>query len=185
MREKLLRQFLVVGPAPGPSMVTVRQNARPFPVLAVEVLVWDDTGHVLMLRTNRRPDLALPGGRVGSGESPAPAGVREVAAETGLHVELGRLLVVEHVVAHGDDPTGVHLVFDSTPLGPHPSLVLREREIVETQWLLPFDAVRRHGSHDRARISAAFAARRLGATRYLDSGAVPRDRPRSSPGLSA
>jgi 8-oxo-dGTP pyrophosphatase MutT (NUDIX family) len=162
MREKLLREFLAVG-----------------------VLVWDDTGHVLILRTNRHPDLKLPGGRAGPGESPAQAGNREVAAETGLHVELGRLLVVEHLVAHGDVPAGAHLVFDSTPLGSRPSLVLRESELVEPQWLLPFDAVRRHGSRDRARISAAFAARRLGATRYLDSGAVPRDRPRSSPGLSA
>jgi 8-oxo-dGTP pyrophosphatase MutT (NUDIX family) len=173
------------GPAPGPSMVTVSQDPLPSPVRSVGVIVWDHRGHVLMLRTKGRPDLVLPGGPLGPGESPAPAGVREVAAETGLHVELGRLLVVERVVAHGDVPAGVNLVFDSTPLDSHPSPVLRDREIVETQWLLPFDAVRRHGSRDRARISAAFAARRLGATRYLDSGAVPRDRPRSPPGLSA
>jgi 8-oxo-dGTP pyrophosphatase MutT (NUDIX family) len=165
-------------------MGRVRQDARPSHVLAVDVLVWDDAGHVLMLRATRRPDLVLPGGRVGPGESPGRAGVRHVTDETGLHVELGRLLVVEHVAANGDVPAGVHLVFDSAPPGSCPRLSLRENETVEAQWLLPFDAVRRHGSVGRARITAAFAARRLGATRYLDPGAVPHDRARSIPGPS-
>lgn len=165
-------------------MVTVRQDGSPTHRLVVGVLVWDDAGRVLLLRPLDVREPGLPGGPIDPGESPARAGVRRVAEATGQQVQLGLLLVVEHVDAHGDAPPGVHLVFDSTPSVAHSAPVLHASETVEAQWLTPFDAVRRHGSRGRARISAAFAARRIGTTRYLDSDTVRHDRPRATPGLS-
>lgn len=82
-------------------------------------------GRVLLTRISargHRPGVwTLPGGGVDHGESPAAALVREFAEETGLVVEVGRLLGVHDVHFTGTAPTGrnedfhgVHLLFEAT-----------------------------------------------------------------------
>ncbi|MFD2763151.1 NUDIX hydrolase [Micromonospora eburnea] len=70
-------------------------------IWAVAVVVTDRAGRVLLCRRSaggRR--WALPGGRLRRDESPIPAAVREVRAETGWHVELVDLVGLYRL----DDP---------------------------------------------------------------------------------
>lgn len=63
-------------------------------VRCVGAIVHDAEGRLLVIRRGRPPGegrWSLPGGRVEPGESDAQAVVRELAEETGLRVEPGRL----------------------------------------------------------------------------------------------
>jgi ADP-ribose pyrophosphatase YjhB (NUDIX family) len=60
------------------------------------VLATDDRGRILVVRTTYLgPEWMLPGGRVERGETPHAAAVRETREETGLHVGVDRLVLVD------------------------------------------------------------------------------------------
>jgi ADP-ribose pyrophosphatase YjhB (NUDIX family) len=60
------------------------------------VFATDDAGRILVVRTTYLgPGWMLPGGRVERMETPHAAAVRETREETGLHVALERLVLVD------------------------------------------------------------------------------------------
>src|SRR5438309_1285098 len=64
-------------------------------VRCVGAVVFDDAGRLLLVRRAHEPGQgrwSIPGGRVEAGETDARAVIREVAEETGLVVEILRLL---------------------------------------------------------------------------------------------
>jgi 8-oxo-dGTP diphosphatase len=71
---------------------------RPYfrdPKVAVGVVVRDDRGRLLMVQRSRNPQRglwSLPGGFVDADEDPRAAAARECLEETGLVVEVGRVL---------------------------------------------------------------------------------------------
>jgi 8-oxo-dGTP diphosphatase len=138
-------------------------------VLASGVLVWDEDGRLLMVKTHNRSTLILPGGLVEPGESPAVAGHREVLEEVGLNVSVGRLLAVQHLEAEGEKPSSVQFVFDSKPVVGLPVLTLQQDEIADALWLDPAEAVARHGAGGQARLRAALSAHLGGPVAFLDS----------------
>jgi 8-oxo-dGTP diphosphatase len=66
-------------------------------LVGVVAVIFDDQGRILLLNHTYRPDYAwgLPSGWLKARESPAAAIVREVAEETGLHIEVTQPLIIE------------------------------------------------------------------------------------------
>lgn len=93
--------------------------------LSVSAVVWeaDPGGAFLLMQRSDNGHWGLPGGYVEPGESVREATVREVAEETGLPVETGRLVGVysdpaTQVIAYGDDRVqAVNLCFEARPSG--------------------------------------------------------------------
>jgi 8-oxo-dGTP diphosphatase len=93
------------------------------------VLAFDDAGRILVVRTTYLgPGWMLPGGRVERSETPHEAAVRETREETGLHVKLERLVLVD--AHHARD---VSFVFVGTIVGGE--LEPQIGEIAEVGWL--------------------------------------------------
>ena len=70
-------------------------EGKPPQVVCAGAVVHDRDGRLLLVRRRNAPSKGLwsvPGGRVEPGESPEQAAAREVLEETGLRVEVGRLL---------------------------------------------------------------------------------------------
>lgn len=141
----------------------------PSHVLASGVLVWDESGRLLMVQTHNRSSLILPGGLVEAGESPAVAAHREVLEEIGLDVSIGRLLVVQHLDGEEEKPSSVQFVFDSQPVPGTSALRLQVDEIASAHWLEPHEAVAVHAVRGRTRLIAALAARSGQQVSFLDS----------------
>ena len=91
-------------------------------VPTVAVLTYDAQGRVLLVRNACSTLWSTPGGIVEPGETPADAAVRETWEETGLWVELVRVVGIfggEHCGAtypNGDRITWVATVFEARPL---------------------------------------------------------------------
>ena len=83
-------------PEPSPYVARMRRLVGHDLLLlpAVSVLIRDHRGQLLMVKQTDRQQWGTVGGAVEPGESPRQAARREVAEETGLTVELGRLVDV-------------------------------------------------------------------------------------------
>jgi ADP-ribose pyrophosphatase YjhB (NUDIX family) len=93
------------------------------------VLATDDAGRVLVVRTTYLgPGWMLPGGRVERGETPHDAARRETREETGLDVEIERLLLVDARRTHN-----VSFVFAARVVGGE--LDPQLGEIAEVGWV--------------------------------------------------
>ncbi len=95
-------------------------------VPAVSVIVRDEAGRVLLVRHSNGDVWVTPGGAIEPTEAPADAAVREMWEETGLEVELTRVLGVyggpEFIVTYenGDRVSYLMVFFEATPVGGAP-----------------------------------------------------------------
>ena len=94
--------------------------------LSVSAVVWSEGpgSALLLMRRSDNGDWGLPGGYVEIGESVAQAAAREVLEETGVRVEVGRLVGVysdpsRQVIEYPDGRRvhAVNLCFEARPLG--------------------------------------------------------------------
>ena len=148
---------------------------------AAALLITDRGGRVLMVGTDYRDTLVLPGGIIEPDEPPAAAAEREVLEETGLYRHAGRLLVVQHIPPRPGLESVLQFVFDTEPVEVCAALVPQPGEVRELIWLDPEAAAQRCNPPGAGRLRAALAARRDGITRYLDGGSPggPDEAPRS------
>ena len=103
-------------------------------------LLHDGTGRILVLKPTYKSGWTVPGGQVeADGESPWEGCRREVAEETGLVVDAGRLVCVDFLHPRPGRPGGVRFLFDcgTVPFGHQGALVLQEEEIAESRWVTP------------------------------------------------
>ncbi|MEU9166419.1 NUDIX domain-containing protein [Streptomyces sp. NPDC048420] len=81
--------------------------------VAAGVLLFDEQDRVLLVDPTYKAGWEFPGGVVEPGEAPARAGVREVAEETGIHLDdVPRLLVVDWEPPVPPGYGGLRLLFD-------------------------------------------------------------------------
>ncbi|MCP4420997.1 MAG: NUDIX domain-containing protein [Chloroflexi bacterium] len=120
---------------------------RPFighdPLIAVgaAALAVRADGRLLAIQRQDNKMWALPAGYCDLGENVAHTAVRETLEETGLHIELERLLGVysgsnfQHTHANGDQVQDVGVVFRARVIGGqlHPQV----QEVAALQWLTP------------------------------------------------
>ncbi|WP_158674535.1 NUDIX domain-containing protein [Streptomyces hoynatensis] len=114
-------------------------TAPPGRRLGALALFRNDDGQVLLVEKTYRVGRArwgLPGGCAHADEPAAVACQREVREELGLYIVPGRVLVVHHMLAAGDDREGVNVVFDGGLPAPDTRFTLSE-ELASARWVAP------------------------------------------------
>lgn len=84
--------------------------------VAADVVIRDDTGHVLLVNPSYKDCWDIPGGMVEANEAPRAAAERELREELGLSITAGRLLVVDWVPPRGPWDDQLLFVFDGGTL---------------------------------------------------------------------
>ncbi|WP_431868464.1 NUDIX hydrolase [Nocardiopsis eucommiae] len=114
---------------PVPDFVTqMREHVGHslLPLVGVTGVVLDDDGRVLLHQRSDDGRWATPGGILEPGEQPAQAVVREVWEETGVRVEVDRLVSVvaqePHTYPNGDRVQFLDLAFRCRPVGGEPRI---------------------------------------------------------------
>ncbi|MGE5169676.1 MAG: NUDIX domain-containing protein [Rudaea sp.] len=98
-------------------------GTRVLEVPTVSVITFDAKSRVLLVRHAETGEWTTPGGMIEPYETPADAAVRETWEETGLHVELTRVIGVfggepcTTRFANGDELSWVATVFAAAPIG--------------------------------------------------------------------
>jgi 8-oxo-dGTP diphosphatase len=139
-------------------------------LVAAGALFLDEAGRVLLVEPTYKPTWEIPGGMVEQGETPRAACVRELREELGLHLEPGRLLVVDWAPREGVDR--VLFVFDGGELtdAQRAAIKLPADELASWEFVPTVEVPARAAPWLARRVFAAVDARRNGATRYLEDG---------------
>ncbi|WP_133781053.1 NUDIX hydrolase [Kribbella sp. VKM Ac-2571] len=132
-------------------------------------LIRDRAGRILFLEPTYKPTLDIPGGIVEADESPYEACCREVQEEIGLALDIGRLLVVDWVPAHGPWSDSLAFIFDGGILD-DPALTLDPTEARAHHYLTLADASPRLRPSMARRLALAQRALTTGTTTYADFG---------------
>ncbi|MGD0881767.1 MAG: NUDIX hydrolase [Acidimicrobiales bacterium] len=124
-------------------------------------LLRDGEGRILILKPTYKGGWTVPGGQIEEGgESPWEACRREVAEETGLVVDSGRLVCVDFLHARPDHPGGVRFLFDcgEAPPDQRDHLMLQDGEIEDHRWATTDEALRLLSGPVARRVGQALAA---------------------------
>ncbi|MGW6195320.1 NUDIX domain-containing protein [Kribbella sp. NPDC055110] len=132
-------------------------------------LIRDHAGRILFLEPTYKPTLDIPGGIVEADESPYEACCREVKEEIGLDLEIGRLLVVDWVPAHGPWSDALAFVFDGGVLDT-PTLTLDPTEARSHHFLTLEEATPHLRPSMTRRLTLAQQALTTGIPTYADFG---------------
>ncbi|WP_405504769.1 NUDIX domain-containing protein [Streptomyces purpurascens] len=141
--------------------------------LAAGVLLFDEQDRVLLVDPTYKAGWEFPGGVVEPGEAPARAGVREVAEETGIHLdEVPSLLVVDWERPAPPGFGGLRLLFDGGLLDSAEAgrLQLPGPELREWRFVTEEEAADLLPPVRYERLRWALRARERGAAFYLEAG---------------
>ncbi|SBT89556.1 ADP-ribose pyrophosphatase YjhB, NUDIX family [Streptomyces sp. DI166] len=141
--------------------------------LAAGVLLFDEQDRVLLVDPTYKPGWEFPGGVVEPGEAPARAGMREVAEETGIHLEdVPRLLVVDWEPPAPPGYGGLRLLFDGGRLDAVRAgrLLLPGPELRDWRFVTEEEAAELLPPVRYERLRGALRARERGAALYLEAG---------------
>ncbi|MYS89163.1 MULTISPECIES: NUDIX hydrolase [Streptomyces] len=141
--------------------------------LAAGVLLFDEQDRVLLVDPTYKAGWEFPGGVVEPGEAPARAGVREVAEETGIHLdEVPSLLVVDWERPSPPGFGGLRLLFDGGRLDSAEAgrLLLPGPELRDWRFVTEEEAADLLPPVRYERLRWALRARERGAAFYLEAG---------------
>ncbi|GAA2250935.1 ATP/GTP-binding protein [Streptomyces ruber] len=141
--------------------------------LAAGVLLFDDQDRFLLVDPTYKAGWEFPGGVVEAGEAPARAGVREVAEETGIHLDdVPRLLVVDWERPVPPGYGGLRLLYDGGRLDStrHQRPVLPGPELRAWRFVTEEEAADLLPPVRYERLRWALRARERGTALYLEAG---------------
>jgi 8-oxo-dGTP diphosphatase len=133
-------------------------------------LIFDRAGRLLVLKPTYKSGWTVPGGQMESdGETPWEACRREAREETGLAVEVGRLVCVDFLRPRPGRPGGMRFLFDCGAFDDETlaGIVVQEDEISEYRLEELDRALERLSGPVRRRVRASAGAR---STVYLEDG---------------
>ncbi|MFI6559102.1 NUDIX domain-containing protein [Streptomyces sp. NPDC050534] len=141
--------------------------------VASGVLLFDEQDRVLLVDPTYKAGWEFPGGVVEPGEAPARAGMREVAEETGIHLDdVPRLLVVDWEAPAPPAFGGLRLLFDGGRLDAAEAarLLLPGPELRDWRFATEQEAADLLPPVRYERLRWALRARERGAALYLEAG---------------
>ncbi|MDH6113659.1 8-oxo-dGTP pyrophosphatase MutT (NUDIX family) [Kitasatospora sp. MAP12-15] len=140
--------------------------------VAVDLIIRDRRGRVLVVNPGYKPGWDLPGGMVEANESPEAAGRREVSEELGLDLTPRKLLVVDWVPPHGPWDDQLAMIFDGGEITAEQATQLRphDHELSDAVMLSTAAARERLRPRLQPRYDAALLALADGHARYLQDG---------------
>ncbi|ARF53554.1 NUDIX hydrolase [Streptomyces gilvosporeus] len=151
---------------------------HPAPVMAVDALIRDADGRLLLVDPSYKDGWDLPGGMVDD-EEPSAGLTRELREELGIQAHIGRLLAVDSLPKEFYGRSLVAHIYaarlpQSTALA---DLVLQQDEIRDAAYVPEREALERLPEVLRRRVAAALEAERGAHTAHLREGCpVPVDR---------
>lgn len=144
--------------------------------VAVDALLRDDDGHILIVKPSYKPGWDLPGGMVEANEPPLNGLRRELAEELDLHPPAFRLLCVDWVPPHDPWDDQIAFIFDGSVItaADRADLKLHDKELTEYRFVEPSElsAFLRPRLYRRARAALDVLRNDEGA-RYLHDGMGP------------
>ncbi len=120
-------------------LLRVWWRVRRRPTSGASVAVWHD-GAVLMIRNSYRPQLTLPGGHIGTGESAVAAAVRELHEEAGVRVDATDVRPVYAETVLWDRRRDRCAIFEAV-LTDRPAVRIDNREVVWADFLPAAEAL--------------------------------------------
>ena len=117
---------------------------QTYPEATVGALVVNSSGKVLIVRSSKWSDkYTVPGGHIELGERAEDAITREVKEETGLDVEVVKLLLVQQAIYPKYYHRHEHFVFmDYVCMAKETDVKLDGRELQYSTWVRPEDALK-------------------------------------------
>lgn len=135
---------------------------------AVDVILRDGAGRILIVDPVYKPDWDLPGGMVEKNEPPRQTAIREVHEELDLEVVPGPLLHIEWVPPHGPWDDMISLIFDGGIVSDPSALRLADGELRAAEFVEPDEAQARLRPYVWARAKAALAVLNGAPLRYME-----------------
>jgi ADP-ribose pyrophosphatase YjhB (NUDIX family) len=137
-------------------------------------LIRNSAGEILFLEPVYKPTLEIPGGVAEYNESPLDACSREIHEELGFDLEIGALLVVDWIPAHGVWFDGLMFIFDGGVLteGQIGQIRLDAAEARRHIFLSLEQATSRLKPSLARRLASAEAARLKGTSDYAEFGRI-------------
>jgi len=133
-------------------------------------LIFDSSGHLLLLNPTYKGGWTLPGGQMeANGETPWEACKREVREETGLDLDTGQLVCVDFLRPRPGKPGGIRFLFDCGALSDETldAIDLQQDELSEYRLVDMDRALKLLSGPLRRRVRSAIGA--AGAV-YLEEG---------------
>jgi len=150
--------------------VPVTEYVLPRVPASAGALLHDGSGRILVLKPSYKGGWTVPGGQVEEdGESPWEACRREVAEETGLVVNSGRLACVDFLHPRPGRPGGVRFLFDCgvVTADQRATVVVQADEIEDHRWATPAEAADLLSGPVGRRVGRTLGA---ATTIYLENG---------------
>lgn len=138
--------------------------------VAVDILLRDSAGRVLLVNPTYKSGWDLPGGMSEENEPPERTVVRELTEELGLDVTPRALLVVDWVPPHGPWDDQIAFVFDGGILHTRTALRPQDEELSEVAFVSLDRADELLKERLRRRLYAALEALDYGRPVYLSDG---------------